>query len=110
MKPFSPHEHAESLSVVAILLALISSLIKLLYYPHNIGSDDAYIHLQIVRAGIASPPLAAIEPFKRVLFMPIPDPRGSDIVAVAEHQMAGAKPVALELPHISAADLPRIAA
>jgi hypothetical protein len=49
MKPFSPHEHAESLSVVAILLALIASLIKLLYYPHNIGSDDAYIHLQIAR-------------------------------------------------------------
>lgn len=33
----------------ALLLALIPSLIKLLYYPHNIGSDDAYIHLQVAR-------------------------------------------------------------
>jgi hypothetical protein len=36
-------------NIVAVLLALIPSLIKLLYYPHNIGSDDAYIHLQIAR-------------------------------------------------------------
>jgi hypothetical protein len=38
-----------SLNVAATLLALIPSLIKLLYYPHNIGSDDAYIHLQVAR-------------------------------------------------------------
>jgi glycerophosphoryl diester phosphodiesterase len=62
------------------------------------------------RAGIASPTLAAIEPFARVPFMPILDPRGSDIVAVAERQTTGAKPVALELPHMSAADLPKVAA
>jgi hypothetical protein len=37
------------LSAVAILLGLFPSLIKLLYYPHNIGSDDAYIHLQVAR-------------------------------------------------------------
>jgi hypothetical protein len=30
-------------------LGLIPSLIKLFYYPHNIGSDDAYIHLQVAR-------------------------------------------------------------
>jgi glycerophosphoryl diester phosphodiesterase len=62
------------------------------------------------RAGIASPALAAIEPFVRVPFIPILDPRGSDIVAVAERQTTGAKPVALELPHMSAVDLPKIAA
>ena len=28
-------------------LALIPALVKLLCYPRNIGSDDAYIHLQI---------------------------------------------------------------
>jgi hypothetical protein len=33
----------------ALILALIPSLIKLFYYPHNIGSDDAYIHLQVAR-------------------------------------------------------------
>src|SRR5580698_8858562 len=33
----------------ALLLALIPSLVKLIYYPHNIGSDDAYIHLQVAR-------------------------------------------------------------
>ena len=30
-------------------MALVPLLIKLLYYPHNIGSDDAYIHLQVAR-------------------------------------------------------------
>jgi hypothetical protein len=38
-----------SFSILAILLGLTPSLIKLLCYPHNIGSDDAYIHLQVAR-------------------------------------------------------------
>ena len=62
------------------------------------------------RAGIVTQPLAAIEPFTRVPFIPVLDPRGSDVVAVAERQMAGAKPVALELPHMAAADLPKVVA
>jgi arabinofuranosyltransferase len=32
-----------------LLLALVPTLVKLLYYPHNIGSDDAYIHLEVAR-------------------------------------------------------------
>jgi hypothetical protein len=36
-------------NVAAVILALLPSAIKLLYYPHNIGSDDAYIHLQVAR-------------------------------------------------------------
>lgn len=59
------------------------------------------------RAGIGSPALAAIEPFVRLPFIPILDPRGSDIVAVAEKQAEG-RPLALELPHMSAADLLKV--
>ncbi len=33
--------------VLAMCLALIPAAVKLLCYPNNIGSDDAYIHLQI---------------------------------------------------------------
>lgn len=33
----------------ALLIALIPSLIKLIYYPSYIGSDDTYIHLQVAR-------------------------------------------------------------
>lgn len=61
------------------------------------------------RAGIGSPRLASIEPFVRVPFIPILDARGSEIAEVAERQMAGAKPVALELPHMLATDLPGVA-
>jgi hypothetical protein len=49
MRLFPGSRNYRSLNITAILLALIPSLIKLLYYPHNIGSDDAYIHLQIAR-------------------------------------------------------------
>lgn len=50
MKPSTISLRSSWCSIVAVgLMALIPSLIKLLYYPHNIGSDDAYIHLQIAR-------------------------------------------------------------
>lgn len=61
------------------------------------------------RAGIASPPLAAVGPFDRVPFVPILDPRGSDIVTVAQKQVSGAKPVAFELPRIKSGDLTAVA-
>jgi hypothetical protein len=32
---------------LAIALAFVPALVKLMCYPHNIGSDDAYIHLRI---------------------------------------------------------------
>ena len=43
---FSQSRHSNA---AAILLALVPSFVKLIYYSHNIGSDDAYIHLQIAR-------------------------------------------------------------
>jgi glycerophosphoryl diester phosphodiesterase len=61
------------------------------------------------KAGIASAPLASIEPFEHVAFIPVLDPHGSEIAAVAEQQLR-AKPVALELPHMDAADLPKLTA
>lgn len=61
------------------------------------------------RAGIASQPLASIEPYSRVPFIPILDPRGSDLASVAERQLAG-NPLALELPHMNSQDLPKVAA
>jgi glycerophosphoryl diester phosphodiesterase len=62
------------------------------------------------RAGIASPALAAIEPFAHVPFIPVLDARGSDLVAVAEHQLSHAKPIALELPHLKKEDVSAVAA
>ena len=62
------------------------------------------------RAGIASPPLAGIEPFVRVPFIPVLDPRGSDVAAVAEQQVSHASPVALELPHMRSEDVSAVAA
>src|SRR5277367_1283203 len=35
--------------LIAMLLALVPTAVKLLCYPHNIGADDAYIHLQVAR-------------------------------------------------------------
>jgi len=32
---------------LAVTLAFVPAIVKLLCYPHNIGSDDAYIHLRI---------------------------------------------------------------
>ncbi len=61
------------------------------------------------KAGIASPPLAAIQPFQQVPFMPILDSRGSDLVAVAQRQVTGAKPAGFELPHLAVADVSTIA-
>ena len=29
------------------LIALVPAMVKVICYPHNIGSDDAYIHLRI---------------------------------------------------------------
>jgi len=71
------------------------------------GAVD-YVVLK-TRAGINSPKLSTIEPFAHVPFIPILDPRGSDIAAVAENQASGAKPVALELPHMKASELPNVA-
>ena len=62
------------------------------------------------RAGIASPPLAAIEPFERVPFVPVIDPRGSDVATVAQQQTSGARPVAFELPRMKSGDLSAVAA
>jgi glycerophosphoryl diester phosphodiesterase len=62
------------------------------------------------RAGIASPPLAAIQPFVQVPFIPVLDPRGSDVTAVAEHQLSLGKPIALELPHMKSEDVSAVAA
>ncbi|WP_174243038.1 glycerophosphodiester phosphodiesterase family protein [Granulicella sp. L60] len=62
------------------------------------------------RAGIASPALAAIAPFNKVLFVPVLNAKGSDLVAVAERQATGAKPVAFELPNMLSTDVPKIVA
>lgn len=62
------------------------------------------------RAGAASPALAAIAPFDHVPFVPVLNAKGSDIVTVAERQLTGSSPVALELPRMSSTDLPKVAA
>ena len=62
------------------------------------------------RAGIASPPLASIEPFVRVPFIPVLNASGSDLAAVAEQQVSHGKPIALELPHVKKEELPAVAA
>ena len=61
-------------------------------------------------AGIASPPLAAIEPFVRVPFIPILDPHGSDVAAVAAQQVSQGKPIAFELPRMKSEDVDAVAA
>ena len=62
------------------------------------------------RAGIASPPLAAIEPFVRVPFIPILDSHGSLVAAVAAHQVSRGRPLAFELPRMRSEDLAAVAA
>lgn len=62
------------------------------------------------RAGIASPPLAAIQPFAQVPFIPVLNAHGSNVAAVAERQAIQKKPVAFELPRMASSDLPAVAA
>ena len=62
------------------------------------------------RAGIASPPLAAIQPFVQAPFIPVLDATGSNVSAVAERQLTHANPIALELPHLKSEDVPAVAA
>ncbi|MFA1751697.1 glycerophosphodiester phosphodiesterase family protein [Xanthomonas campestris] len=70
-------------------------------------------HQVIVKAeaGIATPPLAAMQPFDRVYFFPILiNAHGSaDLAAIATAQTRNAHPVAFELPKIAAAQLPALA-
>jgi hypothetical protein len=53
LPPLANSRSNSSVNLVVILLALIPSLVKLLYYSENIGSDDAYIHLQVARNVLA---------------------------------------------------------
>ncbi|MFS8462739.1 glycerophosphodiester phosphodiesterase family protein [Xanthomonas campestris pv. raphani] len=70
-------------------------------------------HQVIVKAeaGIASPPLAAMQPFDRVYFFPILiNAHGTaDLGAIATAQTRNAHPVAFELPKMAAAQLPALA-
>ncbi len=61
------------------------------------------------RAGIGDPALAAIEPFVRAPFIPVLSGQGSNVLAVAERQAEG-RPIAFELPHMTAKELSPIAA
>jgi len=58
-------------------------------------------------AGIASPALAAVAPYDRVPFMPIAiNANGTaDLAAIARQQLDGARPIAIELPRMSEAQL-----
>ncbi|WP_161961854.1 glycerophosphodiester phosphodiesterase family protein [Xanthomonas campestris] len=70
-------------------------------------------HQVIVKAeaGIATAPLAAMQPFDRVYFFPILiNAHGSaDLAAIATAQTRNAHPVAFELPKMAAAQLPALA-
>ncbi|MEA9914673.1 glycerophosphodiester phosphodiesterase family protein [Xanthomonas campestris pv. raphani] len=70
-------------------------------------------HQVIVKAeaGIATPPLAAMQPFDRVYFFPILiNAHGTaDLGAIATAQTRNAHPVAFELPKMAAAQLPALA-
>lgn len=61
-------------------------------------------------AGIGSPPLAAMSPYDRVPFAPIPitgDPAAGDVPAIIRRQAAGRRrPIAVELPRLPLASLP----
>lgn len=61
-------------------------------------------------AGIGSPPLAAMPPYDRVPFAPIPitgDPAAADVPAIIRQQArARRKPLAVELPRMPLASLP----
>lgn len=71
-------------------------------------------HQVIVKAeaGIATPPLAAMQPFDRVYFFPILiNAHGTaDLAAIATAQTRNARPMAFELPKMAAAQLPALAA
>ncbi|KQQ84917.1 glycerophosphodiester phosphodiesterase [Xanthomonas sp. Leaf131] len=71
-------------------------------------------HQVIVKAeaGIATPPLAAMQPFDKVYFFPILiNAHGNaDLAAIATAQTRNARPAAFELPKMSAAQLPALAA
>lgn len=94
---------------------LINLDVKAAIYAETI---DAVIKLGAQRdvivkaeAGIASPALAAISPYDRVPFMPIlTNPGGvADLAAIARRQTDGARPVAIELPRMSAQQLGPVA-
>lgn len=61
-------------------------------------------------AGTGSPPLAAMPPYDRVPFAPIPitgDPAAADVPAIIRLQArAGLRPIAVELPRMPLASLP----
>lgn len=59
-------------------------------------------------AAIASPRLAAIQPYTGVPFIPILDGRGGDLILVAEKQLEGASPIAIELPRMLSTDLAKL--
>lgn len=62
--------------------------------------------------GIASPPMASTPPYAAVPFMPILGNAagGADLGAIAARQRVNARPVAFELPHMVASQLPAIVA
>lgn len=70
-------------------------------------------HQVIVKAeaGIATPPLAAMQPFDRVYFFPILiNAHGTaDLAAIATAQTRNARPMAFELPKMAASQLPALA-
>ncbi|MEA9795876.1 glycerophosphodiester phosphodiesterase family protein [Xanthomonas campestris pv. raphani] len=71
-------------------------------------------HQVIVKAeaGIATPPLAAMQPFDRVYFFPILiNAHGTaDLAAIATAQTRNARPMAFELPKMAASQLPALVA
>ncbi|PPU50037.1 glycerophosphodiester phosphodiesterase [Xanthomonas dyei] len=71
-------------------------------------------HQVIVKAeaGIATSPLAAMQPFDRVYFFPILiNAHGTaDLAAIATAQTRNARPMAFELPRMAASQLPALAA
>jgi hypothetical protein len=44
---FRPGRLDARLIAICLTVALVPAAIKLIYYPHNIGSDDAYIHVRV---------------------------------------------------------------
>jgi glycerophosphoryl diester phosphodiesterase len=62
--------------------------------------------------GIGSPAMSTTPPYATVPFMPIlGNAAGSaDLAAIAAHQLTAARPVAFELPHMVASQLPAIVA
>lgn len=71
------------------------------------GQQDGVILKQ--PAGVGSPALADVPPFNDIAFMPVLVGTG-DLPAIAGHQMtARNRPVAVELPRMTAASLPSLA-